>query len=98
MDFCVEVSEEEMRREREKARELRKSQWWKNRIASGICHYCGGKFPPRELTLDHILPIVRGGKSSRGNCVAACKACNSRKQHLLPVEWEEFLTGQDKKV
>lgn len=97
MDFCVEVSEEEMRREREKARELRKSQWWKNRIASGICHYCGGKFPPRELTLDHILPIVRGGKSSRGNCVAACKGCNSRKQHLLPVEWEEFLTGQDKK-
>ncbi len=97
MDFCIEVSEEEMRREREKARELRKSQWWKNRIGQGVCHYCGGRFVPKELTLDHVLPIVRGGKSSKGNCVAACKECNSRKQHLLPVEWEEFLAAQAKK-
>lgn len=91
MDLFVEPSEEQVRRERNRARELRQSQWWKNRIAEGICHYCGGRVLPRELTLDHIVPIIRGGKSSRGNCVPACKECNSKKQSLLPIEWEEYL-------
>ena len=87
----VEVSEEQLRREREKARELRRSQWWRNRVAAGVCHYCGAQVPPRELTLDHIVLQIRGGHSTRGNCVPACKACNSAKQSLLPVEWEEHL-------
>jgi 5-methylcytosine-specific restriction endonuclease McrA len=46
---------------------------------------------PKELTLDHIVPIIRGGKSTRGNCVPSCKECNNRKKHLLPIEWEEYL-------
>lgn len=87
----VEVSEEQLRREREKARELRRSNWWSNRIAAGVCHYCGTRVSPRELTLDHIVPLVRGGQSSKGNCVPACKACNSAKQTLLPIEWEAYL-------
>jgi 5-methylcytosine-specific restriction endonuclease McrA len=41
--------------------------------------------------MDHIVPIVRGGKSTRGNVVPACKECNSRKKHMLPIEWEEYL-------
>ena len=85
------ISADELRREREKARELRRSQWWRNRIAAGSCHYCGAQVPPAELTLDHIVPLVRGGRSSRGNCVPACKACNSAKQDLLPTEWEAYL-------
>lgn len=89
--FIVEVSEQEVKREKEKARELRRSQWWKNRLARGVCHYCGQIFPPDELTMDHLVPIVRGGKSSRGNVVPACKECNNRKKYLLPVEWEEYL-------
>ncbi len=93
MDFMIEVSEDDIRRERNKARELRKNQWWKNRIATGLCHYCGQRFAPRELTLDHVVPLVRGGRSSKGNCVPACKDCNSKKQHLLPIEWEEYLSS-----
>ena len=89
--FIIEVSEQEIKREREKARELRASQWWKNRVAKGVCHWCGGTFPPAELSMDHIVPVIRGGKSSRGNVVPACKECNNRKKHLLPVEWEEYL-------
>jgi 5-methylcytosine-specific restriction enzyme A len=84
--FLVEVSEEEIRRERRKARELRDSQWWKKKRASGICHYCGEKFPPRELTMDHLVPIVRGGKSIKGNLVPACKSCNSKRKYRLPFE------------
>lgn len=85
------ISEEQLRREREKARELRRSQWWRNRIATGRCYYCGGEVPPKELTLDHVVPLVRGGHSTRGNCVPACKACNNAKQSLLPVEWAAYL-------
>jgi len=91
MAFIIEVSEQEIRREKEKARELRKSQWWKNRLAKGVCHWCGNSFPADELTLDHIVPVIRGGTSSRGNVVPACKECNSKKKYLLPLEWEEYL-------
>ena len=91
MNLFCDVSEEQLRRERQKARELRRSQWWRNRIATGLCHYCEGHFEPKELTLDHVLPLVRGGHSSRGNCVPACKECNTRKRDLLPTEWQEYL-------
>ncbi len=96
--FIIEVSEQEIRREKEKARELRKTQWWKNRVAKGICHFCGGVFPPAELTMDHLVPIVRGGKSTRGNVAPACKECNNRKKHMLPMEWEEYMEGKGQKA
>jgi len=89
--FLVSVSPELIRKEKEKARELRRSQWWKRQIARGCCHYCRKKVPPAELTMDHVVPLVRGGKSSRGNIVPACKSCNDRKKYLLPIEWEEYV-------
>ncbi len=91
MDWFVSMDEEHIRRERAKARELRKQSWWKNKIAKGVCHYCGKQVPPKELTLDHVVPLVRGGHSTKGNCVPACKECNSKKQHMLPIEWDEYL-------
>lgn len=91
IDFEPCVDDATIRREREKARALRKQNWWRNRIAKGVCHYCGKSVPPQELTLDHLVPLARGGKSTRGNCVPACKDCNNRKKNLLPLEWEEYL-------
>ena len=93
MQFFADIPEEQLRRERQKARELRRSHWWNNRIATGLCHYCGGRFVPAELTLDHVVPLVRGGRSSKGNCVAACKDCNTRKRDMLPTEWQEYLNN-----
>ena len=84
--FLVEVSEKQIRRERQKARELRASQWWKRKRATGICHHCGQKFLPKELTMDHLIPIIRGGKSTRGNLVPACKKCNADRKYRLPFE------------
>ncbi len=78
--------EKEVAREREKARQLRASSWWKNELAKGVCHYCGGKFKPSELTMDHILPVARGGRSVRGNVVPCCKDCNNEKKYLTPAE------------
>jgi 5-methylcytosine-specific restriction endonuclease McrA len=89
--FISPVTEEEIRRERAKARELRQSQWWKRKRSLGQCHYCGKKVNPRDLTMDHIVPIIRGGRSTKGNLVAVCKECNDRKKYLLPLEWEEHL-------
>jgi 5-methylcytosine-specific restriction endonuclease McrA len=89
--FTSHVAEEELRRERAKARELRNSQWWKRKRSEGVCYFCGRKFPAKELTMDHIVPLIRGGKSTKGNVVPSCKECNNKKKHMLPVEWEEYL-------
>lgn len=91
--FITEVSEQQVKAEKEKARELRKSRWWADRLARGICFYCEGTFAPSELTMDHVVPLTRGGKSSRGNIVPACKECNNRKKYLLPMEWDQYLHG-----
>ncbi|MFA7711719.1 MAG: HNH endonuclease [Candidatus Neomarinimicrobiota bacterium] len=82
----IKKDEKQIAREKAKAKELRKSNWWKQKLASGICHYCGKKFKPEELTMDHIVPIVRGGKSTKSNVVPACKECNNKKKYLTPVE------------
>ena len=73
-------------REREKARALRKTAWWQRRVQKGVCAYCGNQTPPRALTMDHVVPVARGGRSSKGNIVPACKACNSKKKLLTPAE------------
>jgi len=93
LSFIIEISEQQIRREKEKARELRKSRWWQNILAKGHCHWCGGVFPKEVLTMDHVVPVTRGGTSSRGNLVPACKDCNTRKKYLLPIEWDEYLNS-----
>jgi 5-methylcytosine-specific restriction endonuclease McrA len=91
--YAYDLTEEDIRRERAKARELRSSQWWKRRLAKGVCHYCRRPTPARELTMDHIVPLARGGKTTKGNVVPCCKACNTRKKQLLPMEWEAYLNA-----
>jgi len=91
--FISEITEEEIAGERRKARRIRNSPWWKNKRGAGICYYCKGRFHPSELTMDHVVPIIRGGKSVKGNVVPCCKECNSRKKHYLPLEWEEYMDG-----
>lgn len=80
-----------IKKERDKARKLRASQWWKRKRASGICHYCQEKFHPAELTMDHIIPLSRGGKSQKINLVPCCKTCNTKKRQFLPTEWAEYM-------
>lgn len=50
------------------------------------CQFCGRVFPASELTLDHVLPRSRGGRSSWENLVASCYACNNRKGDRTPEE------------
>ena len=88
MNDWIDINKDEkhVAKERAKARELRNSNWWKQVLASGVCHYCKKKFKKNELTMDHIVSVARGGKSTKGNCVPCCKECNNEKSFLTPVE------------
>ena len=89
--FAFDQDESDLRREKQKARELRRSQWWKRRLAKGQCHYCRKSFSPADLTMDHVVPLSRGGRSVKGNVVPCCKPCNTSKRQLLPMEWEAYV-------
>jgi 5-methylcytosine-specific restriction endonuclease McrA len=61
---------------------------------SFTCQYCGTQ-PGREyLTIDHIMPRSRGGRTDWENTVAACGACNRRKGNRTPEEANMLLLRQ----
>jgi 5-methylcytosine-specific restriction endonuclease McrA len=53
------------------------------------CAYCGRKHV--SLTIDHIIPKSRNGKTNFDNCVACCRFCNTRKGNRTPSEARMFL-------
>ena len=67
------VGEADIRREKDKARKLRKSRWWQQKLTTGICYYCGRLFEPKDLTMDHAVPLALGGRSTKDNIVTSCK-------------------------
>jgi len=50
------------------------------------CQYCGVQPGRQHLTIDHVIPRSRGGKTTWDNVVAACKKCNSKKGNKTPAE------------
>ena len=76
-----------LKREREKARELRKTPWWEQKINQGLCYYCNGKFGREHLTMDHKVPLARGGRSSKNNIVVCCKNCNTSKKDRFAIDF-----------
>ena len=85
------IDESLIRAERKKARELRKTRWWQQKTSSGTCWYCGQKVGYHNLTMDHVIPLGRGGRSTKENLVPCCKECNTKKKNALPIEWEEYM-------
>lgn len=82
---CYEpANKSHINKERKKARALKRSNWWKNQ--SHICYYCKNHFDKQDLTMDHKIPIVRGGRSSKSNIVVSCKKCNTLKKTSIPAE------------
>ena len=74
--------------EKDKAKTLRKSRWWQSKCSKGICYYCETIVSPSHLTMDHVLPLSQGGKTTKGNLVPCCKSCNSKKKYHTPWEWK----------
>lgn len=50
------------------------------------CQYCSETCDTHELTIDHVIPISKGGRTTWENCVTACYDCNFEKgsKHRLP--------------
>jgi 5-methylcytosine-specific restriction endonuclease McrA len=61
------------------------------------CQFCGKKLPSSELSLDHVVPLSRGGLSTWENVVAACVRCNTRKADRTPAEAGMKLIATPKK-
>jgi 5-methylcytosine-specific restriction endonuclease McrA len=61
------------------------------------CQYCSGQPGPKELTIDHLVPKSRGGKSEWTNCLLACLACNAKKANRTPAEAKMLLRKIPKK-
>ena len=68
-----------IKQERDEAKKLKKTRWWREKIQEGKCYYCKKAFPPKELTMDHLTPLARGGRTGKNNVVASCRPCNSKK-------------------
>lgn len=47
------------------------------------CQYCGNN---KHLTLDHLIPVSKGGQHKWDNVVTACEPCNQRKRDRTPIE------------
>ena len=84
--FFESAPAEHQKKEKAKARELRQGSWWKQQLGKGVCYHCGLHFKPADLTMDHLIPIARGGKSDKKNCVPSCKECNTKKGHRTRAE------------
>ncbi|MBU2755389.1 HNH endonuclease [Acidithiobacillus sp. CV18-2] len=76
-----------------------------------LCLYCGGSFPQRDLTRDHVVPLSRKGRDVWTNVVTACRWCNSRKDNRTPEEanmpllavpftptWAEYLLLSNRRI
>ena len=51
-----------------------------------VCAYCANRFAEADLTVEHIVPVSRGGRHGWTNVVTACRSCNTRKGNRLPEE------------
>ena len=55
---------------------------------NGSCKYCSKQLSKKEMTIDHVVPPMRGGNNEVSNLVAACKWCNSDKGMLTGEEYQ----------
>ncbi len=49
-----------------------------------ICQYCYNKFSEKRLTIDHVIPLSKGGVHEWTNVVTACSKCNNKKGDKSP--------------
>ena len=62
----------------------------KKRLYQSSCFYCGSN---KQIQIDHVIPIARGGTHSIGNLVAACAKCNNHKRARFVMEWRFGMSG-----
>ncbi|MBU1028512.1 MAG: HNH endonuclease [Nanoarchaeota archaeon] len=66
--------------------DLTDKQWkWIKMVYENRCVYCNRQM--KRITMDHILPLSRGGIHTMNNIVPACQSCNSKKNTKTVYEW-----------
>ncbi len=55
------------------------------------CFYCGKRLNFRQITLDHYLPLSKGGKDEIFNLVTCCKKCNKYKSDVIPDNYKDTI-------
>lgn len=63
-----------------------KDSWLSRDINPDACRYCGISLTDRRRTVDHVIPLTRGGEHARANLVPCCQPCNSSKNARTPDE------------
>ncbi len=56
-----------------------------------MCSYCGRFLTLDMMTVDHIVPTLRGGPDTLANTVISCRACNAQKSDMLLEEYIHWL-------
>ena len=77
-------------RQKRYSQEVRKMIYDK---AGGRCALCGRTITLSEMTLDHIVPLDRGGEDSVRNLQSACRVCNHFKANIRPEDFMERITA-----
>lgn len=84
------------------ARWSRQAVFQRDNYTCGYCGICLGEkqrnksLSRSDFTIDHVLPVSRGGKNSWTNTVCACAVCNQRKSNRTPHEANMRLNWEPK--
>lgn len=58
----------------------------------GHCAYCGCTLEYKDMQVDHVKPVYRGGEDDISNMLPACRSCNHYKSTLKPEEFKKYLS------
>lgn len=67
------------------SKKFNRSRVWNKKAHE--CHWCGIALTFETMTLDHVIPISKGGSNQLGNLVPSCFACNNAKGDLDPIDF-----------
>lgn len=62
--------------------------------SGGNCYYCKASVGFAHLTIEHILPISKGGTNEECNLAAACEQCNSSKRDRSLLDWQRRIEAK----
>lgn len=57
----------------------------------GRCAYCGCEIDMRDMQVDHVIPLRKGGEDSLDNMLPACRSCNHYKSTLTVEQFRHMI-------
>lgn len=69
------------------------ADYLKKLLEGNICYYCGCEIKGKK-TIDHKIPVVKGGTNDNENLVLSCFHCNTQKNDKTEEEYREWLKSQ----